>query len=181
MKQNDNNSIDKKSRITSLINVLRRLKEMYYKTDDLIKYPFTIPIVRLILGIILFIIFIMFLLFLVICFALDWNLNLTPEVSVYIVLTSISIIITTFGNRIFKNWNKTKSKPSTNQGFGQRVVRFTTFLIYFILLIAFNFTSLNNGFIMNERIKDAILQSFATYIAYDRIYANKDIIFNKRI
>jgi hypothetical protein len=99
---------------------------------------------------------------------------------VYVVLTIASILATTFSEKIIKSVHSAQNREYSQFServslklFGQSNVRFAIFVFYFILLIVFNFSNLNKTpLLKQEHIDTAVLQSFATYVAFDRIISN---------
>jgi hypothetical protein len=108
----------------------------------------------------------------------NYQMNFTA--GIYLILTLTAIVTTSFADRLIKWWNYAQDKKYKNRVinlsiklFGQKKVRLFIFLIYFFLLIIFTFSSLNNIILVKiDKIDIAILQSFATYVAFDRIISN---------
>jgi len=109
-----------------------------------------------------------------------FDIKIQKPAMIYILLTTTSIIISTFGNKIIEFWhyidNKTEREKFLELSLkilDQKKSRYLIFVIYFVLLIIFNFASFNNTPIFNDKeLTTTILQSFATFIAYDRLYTN---------
>uniref|UniRef100_UPI00404A9795 hypothetical protein n=1 Tax=Flavobacterium sp. TaxID=239 RepID=UPI00404A9795 len=109
-----------------------------------------------------------------------FELKMQQSAMIYIILTSTSIIISTIGNKIIEFWhyvnNKTEKEKHLKLSLSilnQKKSRYLIFIIYFVLLIIFNFASFNNTPVFNnEKLTATILQSFATFIAFDRLYTN---------
>lgn len=107
---------------------------------------------------------------------------------VYIVLTATSIIMTTYGDKIVQKWHAVQSEKDKDyyhqlslRLLDQKKSRYLMFGIYFILLIAFNIASFNGTPLFgDDKITTAILQSFATYIAFDRLQTNRSSITNQK-
>lgn len=107
---------------------------------------------------------------------------------VYIVLTATSIIMTTFGDKIVQKWHAVQSEKDKDyyhqlslRLLDQKKSRYLMFGIYFILLIVFNIASFNGTPLFgDDKITTAILQSFATYIAFDRLQTNWSSISNQK-
>ncbi len=95
---------------------------------------------------------------------------------VYICLTIPSLFATLFAENLIKFFYRIfyKHLPYSDQEalliFSQARFRYLVFAFYFLLLLVFNFCSFN-GIILIQRpgIDLAILQSFATYVAFDRL------------
>lgn len=111
----------------------------------------------------------------------EWfNYKLNFLAGTYLVLTLTSVVATSFGNRMIKSWHYAQDRLY-REGvqnfslllFGQEKIRYLLFALYFILLIIFTFSNLNRMPIFNKPGVDiAVLQSFATYVAYDRLVTN---------
>jgi len=55
----------------------------------------------------------------------------------------------------------------------QEKTRLIIFIIYFVLLLIFNFALLNKIQLAQlEKMDVAIIQSFATFLAFDRVHSN---------
>lgn len=110
----------------------------------------------------------------------SFNYHIEFAAVIYLVLTISSIAATTFSERLIKSWHNAQNKDykelSENLSlklFGQNKIRFIIFIFYFILLILFTFTTLNKiPLFKQDNIDIAVLQSFATYIAFDRLVSN---------
>jgi uncharacterized membrane protein (DUF485 family) len=107
----------------------------------------------------------------------------------FIVLTLTSIIMTTFGDNIVRKWHDIQNKDDKEKYYelslkilDQKKSRYLIFFIYFVLLISFNISSLNDRPILGDAdLTTAILQSFATFIAYDRLLTNWNSVKTKTI
>ncbi|HLO56797.1 MAG TPA: hypothetical protein VK169_21050 [Saprospiraceae bacterium] len=105
----------------------------------------------------------------------------------FILLTVTSIIMTTFGDKIVRKWHDFHDKEDKEIHYelslkilDQKKSRYLIFVVYFILLLIFNIASLNDKPMFDDdRITTAILQSFATFIAYDRLLTNWSSIKSK--
>ena len=101
----------------------------------------------------------------------------------YILLSLTAIVMTTWGNKIgttitslFSHTKNTDEEKSIDQ----KRIRFLLILIYFMAIVIFTMTSLMNIPIFNiDKMDYSIIQSFATYIAYDRIVRNYASIAEK--
>ncbi len=103
---------------------------------------------------------------------------------VYIISSVTAVIMTTWGDRIglfiarfiFKNRNNIQERS-----IDQKKIRFLLILIYFISIVIFTLASLMTIPIFNvEKMDYSIIQSFATYIAYDRMVRNYPTIATKQ-
>jgi len=109
-----------------------------------------------------------------------FDYNLAVATKSYLALTLIAIVLTQFGNRIFVFWNSFYESNKIYQSIGiqiynQKRTRFIIFVCYFLLLILTTFYNLSESqFFEIARIDYAVLQSFATYIAFDRILSIYD-------
>lgn len=118
-----------------------------------------------------------------------FNYYITFEAGIYLVLTISSIIATTFSERLIKSWHyaqnkeyKLFSEKLSLKLFGHNKIRLIIFMFYFILLIVFTFSKLNKiSIIKHDNLDIAILQSFATYVAFDRLISNWGKLKNKLI
>lgn len=117
-----------------------------------------------------------------------FNYHIEFAAGIYLVLTISSIASTTFSERLIKSWHKVQNKDYKELGeslslklFGQNKIRFIIFIFYFLLLIVFTFSRLNKMPILKQdNIDIAILQSFATYVAFDRLVSNWTTLKNKQ-
>jgi hypothetical protein len=111
-------------------------------------------------------------------FLLHYQLQFSA--GVYLILTLTSIAATTWSEWLIKNWHRGQNrsyqdivKKYSLQLFGHSKVRYLIFVVYFSLIILFTFSSLNKMPLINQPGVDiAILQSFATYVAFDRLATN---------
>lgn len=119
-----------------------------------------------------------FLIFGVILFIIKFTLsliynNISEESIFYIILTLTSVVINfiseSFNERLFVD--DKSSKEFFNHLFNKKNIKLTIFTIYFILIIITTIYK-NEGidFKLYFKISDyTILQSFATYVAFDRL------------
>jgi len=102
----------------------------------------------------------------------DYEIN--SLVQVYLILTTTAFLWTSFGNTIFE-WSVKHIPGNQFQAIGyhihdQKRTKFIIFLIYFVLIIYSTIYSLEGSYFLGDKkIDTAVLQSFATYIAYDRM------------
>jgi hypothetical protein len=112
---------------------------------------------------------------------LGWTIE--HSAGIFVALTMTSIIVTTFGDRLVSFYHDIQDKDDMKlykehslKLLDQSKTRWLIFTLYFVLLIIFNFTSLNKTPLFStDNFEIAILQSFATYVAFDRLFANWNI------
>lgn len=106
--------------------------------------------------------------------------NFSYQAQMYLIIT-ISVIITYQFSDYFVKWyhilmtpyDKEKLILLSNKYTNQSNIRLLIFVVYFFLLIIITTASLNGANLFNaQKLDIAILQSFATYVAYDRIVSN---------
>ncbi|MDR2918723.1 MAG: hypothetical protein LBV72_05095 [Tannerella sp.] len=128
---------------------------------------FVLVYILVILFVYLFLIFIPSNLFDV-CFSLS--------ATIYIVSTAIAIILTTWGKRIGRLVNHIffkKQESSEQMEIDQKKIRFILIAVYFVAIIVFTIASLmSHPVFVTDKMDYSIIQSFATYIAYDRLVRN---------
>jgi hypothetical protein len=117
-----------------------------------------------------------------------FNLNLQESTYIYLVLTTASIIITTNGDKLVMLWHHIQEdeKDKERQNaislgiLNQRRSKFIVFAVYFVAVVVFAFCNLNNIQLFDApKIDTAILQSFATFVAFDRLLSNKGLLKDK--
>jgi len=108
------------------------------------------------------------------------------QAQLYLIITTAVIITYQFSD-YFVGWYHKIMSPDkmdkliqlSNKYSDQSKIRVFIFVLYFILLIFITVTSLNGTNLFSaEKLDIAILQSFATYVAYDRIVSNWSSIKN---
>ena len=116
------------------------------------------------------------------------NNSLNSATKLYLVLVLGTIFITLFCEKIIKIMNKVmnyeKSKQRINSNLdlalslaNKSKVRFVIYLSFFIYLIIFSVERLNNIQIFEtEQFNFAVFYSFATYIAFERILHNLNLM-----
>jgi len=116
------------------------------------------------------------------------NNNLNSATELYLVLVLGTIFITLFCEKTIKFMNKVmnyeKSKQRINSNLdlalslaNKSKVRFVIYLSFFIYLIIFSVERLNNIQIFEtEQFNFAVFYSFATYIAFERILHNLNLM-----
>lgn len=96
--------------------------------------------------------------------------------TIYIVSTSTAIILTTWGKRIGQLVNRiffNKSVSGEQIEIDQKKIRLVLIAIYFVAIIVFTLASLmSHPVFAIDKMDYSIIQSFATYIAYDRLVRN---------
>lgn len=105
------------------------------------------------------------------------QIDIQEPAVLFILLTSTSIIMTTFGNIILRQLHATLDTENKEQQYelslkilDEKKTRIIIFAVYFVLLVVFNIGALNDKPLLDsERLTTAILQSFVTFIAYDRL------------
>ncbi len=108
---------------------------------------------------------------------LIFTTKLGVPASTYILLSASSIILTTWGGRISRYIRHLfidgQQKTQEVKIVDQRKIRFLLIFIYFIAIIIFTLASLLSYPIFDiEKMDYSIIQSFATYISYDRLVRN---------
>ncbi len=96
---------------------------------------------------------------------------------IYIIFSTTAIILTTWGNKINSRIRRLFFKGYTGsvykQMLDQKNFRFVLMFVYFIAIIVFTLASLmSHTFFSSDKMEYSIIQSFATYIAYDRLIRN---------
>lgn len=115
-----------------------------------------------------------------------FNTTISLNATTYMALTATSIVITTAGDRLIKFWNKIQENDTVmldrQHGIALKILsqkksKFIVFALYFILLLVFNFCTFNNiSLFQTPKIDTAILQSFATFLAFDRLLSNTSLL-----
>lgn len=107
--------------------------------------------------------------------------------AVFVILTVSSIVVTVYGDKLIGYWHNIQDKDDKKKHkelsmiiLDQSKTRWLIFAFYFVLLIVFTFASLNNTLLFSlKNIDIAILQSFATYVAFDRLITNWNTVKSK--
>ncbi len=104
---------------------------------------------------------------------------------VYIIFSTTAIALTTWGDkinsRIRRLFFKGYKGSVYRQMLDQKNFRFVLMFVYFIAIIAFTLASLmSHSFFNTDNMEYSIIQSFATYIAYDRLVRNYPTIQRKK-
>lgn len=114
--------------------------------------------------------------FVYIILTVSFNWPLQIAAAIYFTATFSAIILTTFGEKLVKYWLSLKEldeadlvKDISIKLSEQDKVRKLIFLLYFLSLVVLNLTSLSRVHLIEPEISIALLQSFATYIAFDRL------------
>lgn len=115
------------------------------------------------------------------------NFNLSYASKVYLVLTSTTIFVTLFSEKIMIWTNKIINENNPDElvslyhSLGTHLInkhrtRYIIFFSFFIYLIIYSLTSLNQNDLFNiENTNVAIMQTFGTYIAFDRLISNRNL------
>ena len=116
------------------------------------------------------------------------NIDLYFATKLYLSLTLSSIVVVTFGEKLMKYLisvqengrvinRKEKRIEFTLSLVNNGIVKYLIFLLYFFLLLVFSISKFNGITIFEgENINSAILQSFVTFIAFDRLITNKKLM-----
>jgi hypothetical protein len=113
------------------------------------------------------------------------NTDMNYSTKVYISITLFSIVFTTFGKTLLRfggemNFKSDNKKEHTELMLGiinDNNIRFGLYLVYFLILAVFSYSDLMNvKLFKEENISKAVLFSFATFIAYDRLLNNRNLI-----
>lgn len=112
--------------------------------------------------------------------------SISKELSTYIVLTSTVFIAVLFNNYLLKivQWlsnllfknssfvEEAKLNDLTDYAVSQNTLKFLIYSIYVILIIIMNIYKLQGGSLYDNKDYDvAVLQSFVTFLAFDKAYA----------
>ena len=103
------------------------------------------------------------------------GLHFSPAIKAYLGITLISIILSLYGNKLYEFWLKLGDEKKNYLKVGLRIhnekrTRFMIFVLYFVMIVVSTLLNLFEKQIFKiERLDYAILQSFATYVAFDRI------------
>jgi hypothetical protein len=118
--------------------------------------------------------------------ALFFNTKVSFANSIYLTLTTTSIIVTSMSDKLIGFWHRLQESDIELRNLqtkialsilNQKRAKFLTFGIYFILLILTNFYSFNGDSLLGiPKADTAILQSLATFLAFDRLLSNKDML-----
>lgn len=113
---------------------------------------------------------------------ISFNWPFEIAAGIYFTATFSAIILTSYGEHLVKYWHKLKDldKPDLVRDLSIKIVeqnkiRMSIFMLYFISLFVLNLSSLSGVHIIEPDTSIALLQSFATFIAYDRLR----LLFNK--
>lgn len=111
--------------------------------------------------------------FILYCFGFE-----IKELSIYVVLTTSLIFLSVYGERIIHYIYKSKLMRIAKEGtiefshiFNAKLFRFFAFIVYFILVVFFEIDFLINKDTQSI-YQNIIIQSFVSYVAFDRIQAN---------
>ncbi len=97
---------------------------------------------------------------------------------VYILLSGSSIILTTWGEvisiQLLRIFIPDFERNRAQRTLSERKIRFLLIIIYFVMIIAFSLASLvtAQSVFGTDKMDFSVIQSFATYIAYDRMIRN---------
>lgn len=112
---------------------------------------------------------------------------ITIQLQVYLILSftvicsiifykQIRYIVHAFSPARFKNSEKLKPyniEELSNYLLSENNIKFVVFIIYFILIVIVNFYNFQDlSYYKTEKIDKAVIQSFVTYIAFDRIISS---------
>jgi len=116
------------------------------------------------------------------------NIDLNKSTKIYLIITLSTIFIVLFSEKLMTIFNKVQhnfkpiEREKTQLEFSKTLInkniaRFAIYLFYFIALIISSVSTLNKIEIFNSKdFMSAILMSFATYIAFERIINNINIM-----
>ncbi|NER15120.1 hypothetical protein GWK08_16820 [Leptobacterium flavescens] len=122
-----------------------------------------------------------------------FNVDLLFATKLYLVLTIWSIVVVSFSEKIMRrviliqdndkpNNRKEKQIDFTLSLINNGIIKYIIYLSFFISLVIFSFTRLNQIEIFdNNDLNTAIIQSFVTFIAFDRLIMNKQLFKFSRI
>jgi hypothetical protein len=112
-------------------------------------------------------------------------LQLTYSTKAYIFICSSTLLLRSFGNILislivrwgYKQENKREHINLTLGLINEERIRYLIYLLFFIALLILPFyTFQGQKFSYNRNLPGAILSSFATYIAFDRLFNNWSLI-----
>jgi magnesium-transporting ATPase (P-type) len=110
--------------------------------------------------------------------------KLSQPAVIYIILSSSSIILTTWGDKVswwllkFITWGKISHLE--RHKLDKNKIRFLLIFVYFIVIIVFTISSLVSYQVFEvEKMDYSVIQSFATYLSYDRMIRNYPTILKK--
>ena len=119
-----------------------------------------------------------------------FGINLQFETKVYLAICFSSILLRSFGNQIISSlvkWyykvdNKNEHIELTLSLFNEERIRYVIYFLFLVILMIFSFLSLEEKHLFtHEKIPSAVLTSFATFIAFDRLFNNWSLIkFNPK-
>jgi hypothetical protein len=111
--------------------------------------------------------------------------NLNYNTKAYLCITTTVILLRTFGNWLIKSivkWNykidnQTEHIELTLFLVNEDRIRYFIYILFFIALAIFSFFSLEEIKVFSHlKLPMAILNSFATFIAYDRLFNSRNLI-----
>lgn len=116
------------------------------------------------------------------------GISINDATTLYLSLTFSSIIMTSFGDTLVNFWHyiqspdeRSKLSNLSTRILDQRKIRYVLFFCYFIVLLFLNYCVLNQiEIFLTPKMDTAILQAFATYVAYDRLASNWNAIMNTK-
>lgn len=116
-----------------------------------------------------------------------FNIDLTYASNVYLTLISSLIFITVFSEKLMiwfneiMNGNNSKELTELYENLGIHLInkqraRYLIFLGFFLYLITYSLANLNEIELFEiKNVNVAIMQTFGTYIAFDRLMSNKSL------
>lgn len=117
-----------------------------------------------------------------------FQIDLLSSTKVYLILTIWTIVISTYGEYFMKQailiqeYDKSEEKQTVQIDFNKslinnRVVKYLLFFTYFVILIVFSIIELNHYDVFgNDDLYLAINLSFVSFLAFDRLIVNKNLI-----
>jgi len=122
------------------------------------------------------------------------NINIAFAAKVYLTLTTTSIFITLCSEKLMIWCRKTMNSDNPrellhlyndlgNLLINKQRTRYTIFFSFFCYLLLYSIASLNNIELFTVKNTNvAIMQTFATYVAFDRLLSNKNLFeFNPKL
>lgn len=118
------------------------------------------------------------------------NINLEFSTKLYLLITIFTIIIRSFGNQListlvkhyYKIDNQKEHISLTLSLVNEERIRYCIYIVFMIILVYFSIINLEGDEIfIYKNIPSSVLNSFATFIAYDRLINNWSLIkFNPK-
>lgn len=106
-----------------------------------------------------------------------FNYNFTKPLVIYLEITISSLVVAYFYDKVVGIWDyifitRDEHKQLSYKIMNQSRAKFSLYFLYFIALLVLNVSRLNNHPVIDYTIEKAILESFGTFLAFERIISN---------